>query len=70
PWVLEILSAGWGQRTVFAPTDAAFEATLTELGLTAEELLADQQALTQILLYHVAWGRLYAEDVLAKDRIL
>ncbi len=69
PWVLELLAAGWGQRTVFAPTDAAFEATLAELGLTAEELLADQETLTKILLYHVTWGALYAEDVLAKEYI-
>jgi transforming growth factor-beta-induced protein len=68
PKVLEFLAA-LGQRTVFAPTDAAFLATLDELGLTAEELLASPD-LTKILLYHVTWGRLYAEEVLAKDRIL
>jgi uncharacterized surface protein with fasciclin (FAS1) repeats len=69
PMVLQILSAGWGQRTVFAPTDEAFASTLAELGVTAEELLADQETLTKILLYHVTWGRLYAEDVLARDYI-
>jgi uncharacterized surface protein with fasciclin (FAS1) repeats len=67
PKVLEFLAAR-GQRTVFAPTDAAFVALLDELGLTAEELLASPD-LTKILLYHVTWGRLDAEDVLAKDRI-
>ncbi|NIV29100.1 MAG: hypothetical protein GWN58_06200, partial [Anaerolineae bacterium] len=46
PMVLEMLSADLGQHTVFAPTDDAFEATLAELGLTAEELLADQENLT------------------------
>jgi uncharacterized surface protein with fasciclin (FAS1) repeats len=39
--------------TVFAPTNDAFEAALTDLGLTAEELLADTETLTSILTYHV-----------------
>lgn len=39
--------------TVFAPTNAAFEAALADLGLTAEELLADTETLTSILTYHV-----------------
>jgi len=38
--------------TVFAPTDEAFAAALTSLGLTAEELLASEN-LADILLYHV-----------------
>lgn len=39
--------------TVFAPTDTAFEALLEELGISAEELLADTELLTEVLLYHV-----------------
>lgn len=39
--------------TVFAPTDAAFEALLVDLDMTAEELLADTELLTNVLLYHV-----------------
>ncbi len=70
PWVRQTLAADWGQRTLFAPTDAAFEAALAELDLTAEELLADEDLLARILLYHVTWGRLYADDVLARDHIL
>ena len=45
--------SGEGPFTVFAPTDAAFEAAFEALGMTAEELLADTETLTQILTYHV-----------------
>ena len=38
--------------TVFAPTDAAFTAALTNLGITAADLLASPN-LSDILLYHV-----------------
>ncbi|MDZ7801443.1 MAG: fasciclin domain-containing protein [Trueperaceae bacterium] len=53
-----------GPFTVFAPTDAAFEAALEALGISAEELLADP-ALADILGYHVVPQRLLAADVLA-----
>ena len=55
------------QSTVFAPTDAAFEA----LGLTPENVgtALDEATLTQILLYHVVNGRRDANDVLASDRL-
>ena len=39
--------------TVFAPTNAAFEAAIEALGTTAEDLLADTETLTAILTYHV-----------------
>jgi len=41
--------------TVFAPTDAAFAALLTDLGISAADLLASPD-LTDILLYHVIVG--------------
>lgn len=44
---------GEGPFTVLAPTDAAFAAAFEALGITPEELLADTDTLTQILLYHV-----------------
>lgn len=40
-------------RTLFAPTDAAFEALLTELGITAQALLADTALLQSVLSYHL-----------------
>ncbi|MFY1111809.1 MAG: fasciclin domain-containing protein, partial [Methanosarcinaceae archaeon] len=51
---------GDGPFTVFAPTDDAFAALPNE---TIEALQNDTEALSQILLYHVADGKLMAEDV-------
>lgn len=42
-----------GSLTVFAPTNAAFAALLTELGVTKEALLANKTLLTAVLTYHV-----------------
>lgn len=65
PAVVKTLS-GNGQHTVFAPTDAAF----SELGLTPANVGSlPQEALTDILLYHVAPGRRDAAEVLSSDRI-
>ncbi len=61
--LVETLSSE-GPFTVFAPTDAAFEAALEALGLSAEELLASPD-LGAILTYHVVPSALFAEDVLA-----
>lgn len=57
---------GKGPFTVFAPTDAAFEA-LGEEKLGA--LLKDKETLTKILTYHVVAGKVPAEVAigLAKD---
>jgi len=51
---------GDGPFTVFAPTDAAF-AALPEG--TLESLLADKEALTEVLTYHVVAGKVTAADV-------
>lgn len=67
PRVVELLSTG--QFTVFAPTDQAFDELLAELGISAADLLADQELLTQVLFYHITQGRLYAADVLALSSI-
>jgi uncharacterized surface protein with fasciclin (FAS1) repeats len=58
--------AGEGPYTVFAPTDEAF-AALPEGTLDA--LLSDTDALREVLLYHVADGRLAAADVAGSDAI-
>ncbi|MGD2043936.1 MAG: fasciclin domain-containing protein [Acidimicrobiia bacterium] len=51
--------------TVFAPTNEAFDAALTALGLTAEELLADTETLTSILTYHVLGEVVTSSDIAA-----
>ncbi len=58
--------SGEGPFTVFAPTDAAFEAALADLGVTAEELLANPD-LGGILTYHVVPGAVPASDVVTLD---
>lgn len=57
---LETVLTEEGPFTVFAPTDEAF-AKLPEG--TVETLLADKEALTQVLLYHVVSGKVMASDV-------
>jgi len=42
-----------GAFTLFAPTDNAFTALATELGVTQDQLLANTTLLTQVLRYHV-----------------
>jgi len=57
--LVETLS-GEGPFTVFAPTDEAF-AKIPEADLKA--LLADKEALTGVLTYHVVAGKVMASDV-------
>ena len=57
---------GEGPFTVFAPTDEAF-AALPEG--TLDSLLADTDALTNVLTYHVASGDLKAADVVELDSV-
>jgi uncharacterized surface protein with fasciclin (FAS1) repeats len=65
PAVVQTLSSK-GQYTVFAPTDDAFAA----IGLNPTNIgSVPKDALTNILLYHVANGRRYADDVVASDQI-
>ncbi|MCA9846465.1 MAG: fasciclin domain-containing protein [Dehalococcoidia bacterium] len=57
---LEDTLRGPGPFTVFAPTDAAFAALPAG---TLDSLLADPEALADILLYHVVSGEVLAADV-------
>jgi len=61
--LLEALQAE-GPFTVFAPTDEAFAALPDG---TVEGLLADTEALTGVLLYHVADGKVMAAQVIELD---
>ena len=68
PLIIKQLSSQ-NEYTVFAPTDAAFQALLNELGVTAEQLLSNRPLLTRVLRYHIVRGELEASEVLAKTRI-
>ncbi|MEW6466101.1 MAG: fasciclin domain-containing protein [Pseudomonadota bacterium] len=52
-----------GPFTVFAPTNAAFAALLTELKLTKEQLLANKPLLTAVLTYHVLAAKVMAANI-------
>ncbi|WP_341887520.1 fasciclin domain-containing protein [Variovorax sp. YR752] len=58
-----------GPLTVFAPTNDAFAALLTELGVTKDELLADKPLLTAVLQYHVLAGAVRKADVALGEAI-
>ncbi len=51
------------KTTVLAPTNDAFAAALTSLGMTADQLLADKELLTSVLTYHVIAGEVPAATV-------
>lgn len=55
---------GEGPFTVFAPTDEAFAKIPKD---QLEALLADKQALTAVLTYHVVPGKIMAADVVGLD---
>ena len=55
--------SGPGPFTVFAPTNAAFAALLSELGVSKADLLANKPLLTAVLTYHVLGARVLKADV-------
>jgi transforming growth factor-beta-induced protein len=59
---LDAALAGDDELTVFAPTDAAFAALLSALGISAAELLA-LDGIDGVLLYHVTSGSVRAGDI-------
>ena len=54
---------GAGPFTVFAPTNAAFAAALSELDVRKDDLFANTELLTQILTYHVVPARVLKAEV-------
>lgn len=52
-----------GPWTLFAPSNAAFSAVLTELGLSKAQLFADTALLGAVLRYHVLGAEVRAADV-------
>ncbi len=64
PAIVAALSNPAVNLTVFAPTDAAFEKLLGQLGLTAEQLLGNTALLNEVLLYHVLPQRCEARDLI------
>ena len=61
--------SGPGPFTVFAPSNDAFNKTLSELDLTLADVVSNRALLTEILLYHVAVGSYDAQDVLGMGQI-
>jgi uncharacterized surface protein with fasciclin (FAS1) repeats len=60
---------GPGPFTIFAPTNDAFAALLTELGLSKQQLLADKVLLRTVLTYHVLSGKVLKAGVPAGKAI-
>ncbi len=58
-----------GPLTVFAPSNDAFAALLTELGVTQAALLADQAQLRKILTYHVLASRTLKREIPTNEAI-
>jgi uncharacterized surface protein with fasciclin (FAS1) repeats len=71
PSVADRLSRN-GQNTVFAPTDAAFEAAfaiLADYGIEPGDLLANTELLTLILNYHISPGYRESGSVLKSKKL-
>ena len=64
-----ILSVTGTDLTVFAPTNDAFVALLSATGLTKDELFADKELLTTVLLYHLVNEELFAGEILSESEI-
>lgn len=60
---LDVALSGPGPFTVFAPTDAAFQGLLSELGMSKATLLANKSMLTTVLTYHVVSERILVAEI-------
>lgn len=58
---------GEGPITVFAPTDAAFDALFEQLGIGLGDAVTFADLLVPVLQYHIVDGAVLAEDVTALD---
>lgn len=56
-----------GPYTLFAPTNAAFEALLGAIGITPADALAQVDIISTVLRYHLLAGRVSYDDILAAD---
>jgi len=61
--LVNVLATG-GPFTVFAPTNDAFEALLSEIGASSLDDIP-VEVLTQVLLYHVVEGRVFSSDLVS-----
>jgi transforming growth factor-beta-induced protein len=66
--LVDLFLNGTDQYTVFAPTDAAFEALYDALGVDAITEV-DAQTVLNVLLYHVTDGRRAANSVVPKNNL-
>lgn len=64
--LVETLTNEENEYTVFAPTNAAFDAAIEALETTADDLLA-RDDLDQIILYHVVPGTVLSTDLMNGD---
>ncbi|MBX3086784.1 MAG: fasciclin domain-containing protein [Anaerolineae bacterium] len=70
PAIAQALSNKDRQFTVFAPTNAAFDALLKALNMKAEDLLANKAMLNVVLAYHVIPGAFPAAAVSTLDGVV
>ncbi|MBZ0308119.1 MAG: fasciclin domain-containing protein [Anaerolineae bacterium] len=66
PTVVELLSNENASVTVFAPTDAAINELISALGIDEfSTIISNQEALTNLLLYHVVDGQSLSADLVS-----
>lgn len=51
------------ELTIFAPTDAAFQALAADLGVSITKLLKDTDLLTEVLTFHILREKVTSDDI-------